>query len=48
MLADMATSLEASRGLIWQAASAYDQGLKKASMLSAMAKLILLLARCQS
>ena len=39
MLADMATSLEASRGLIWQAASAYDQGLKKASMLSAMAKL---------
>ncbi len=39
MLADMATSLEATRALVWQAASAYDQGLKKASMYSAMAKL---------
>ncbi len=39
MLADMATSLEASRALIWQAATAYDQGLKTASKLSAMAKL---------
>ena len=39
MLADMATSLEASRSLIWKAAVAYDQGDKKASMYSAMAKL---------
>ncbi len=39
MLADMATTLEATRALVWQAASAYDQGLKKASMYSAMAKL---------
>jgi len=39
MLADMATSLEATRALVWQAATAYDQGLKKASMYSAMAKL---------
>jgi acyl-CoA dehydrogenase len=39
MLADMATTLEATRALVWKAASAYDQGLKKASMYSAMAKL---------
>ena len=39
MLADMATSIEATRGLVWKAASAYDNGLKKASMYSAMAKL---------
>ena len=39
MLADMATSLEATRALVWKAAVAYDQGDKKASMYSAMAKL---------
>ncbi len=39
MLADMATSIEATRALVWKAASAYDNGLKKASMYSAMAKL---------
>ena len=39
MLADMATSLEATRSLVWKAASSYDQGLKTASMYSAMAKL---------
>ncbi|RLD67362.1 MAG: acyl-CoA dehydrogenase, partial [Bacteroidetes bacterium] len=39
MLADMATSIEASRGLIWKAASAFDYGTKDASRLSAMAKL---------
>ncbi len=39
MLADMATSIEASRGLIWKAATAYDQGSRQASQLSAMAKL---------
>jgi alkylation response protein AidB-like acyl-CoA dehydrogenase len=39
MLADMATSIESTRGLIWKAAASYDYGDKKASMLSAMAKL---------
>lgn len=39
MLADMATSLEATRALVWKAAVAYDNGDKKASMYSAMAKL---------
>ena len=38
-LADMATSLEATRALVYKAAVAYDQGEKKASMYSAMAKL---------
>jgi len=38
-LADMATSLEATRALVYKAAVAYDQGNKKASMYSAMAKL---------
>jgi len=38
-LADMATSLEATRALVYKAAVAYDQGDKKASMYSAMAKL---------
>ncbi len=39
MLADMATSIEAARALVWKAAVAFDQGDKKASMYSAMAKL---------
>ncbi len=39
MIADMVTSLEASRALVWKAAYAYDSGLEKVSMYSAMAKL---------
>jgi acyl-CoA dehydrogenase len=39
MLADMATSIEAARLLTWNAAVAYDTGLKSASRLSAMSKL---------
>ncbi|MDZ7740816.1 MAG: acyl-CoA dehydrogenase family protein [Bacteroidota bacterium] len=39
MLADMATQLEAARLITWEAAHAYDMGLKKASRLSAMSKL---------
>jgi len=38
-LADMATSLEATRALVHKAAVAYDNGDRKASMYSAMAKL---------
>ena len=38
-LADMATSLEATRALVYKAAVSYDQGDRKASMYSAMAKL---------
>jgi alkylation response protein AidB-like acyl-CoA dehydrogenase len=39
MLADMATKIEASRALIWKSGHAYDNKLKDASMLSAMAKM---------
>ncbi|PKP53225.1 MAG: acyl-CoA dehydrogenase [Bacteroidetes bacterium HGW-Bacteroidetes-1] len=39
MLADMATEIEAARLLTWNAAWAYDNGLKVASKLSAMSKL---------
>ena len=39
MLADMATKIEATRNLVWKAAWAYDNKLKEASPLSAMAKL---------
>ncbi len=39
MLADMATEIEAARLLTWNAAYAYDSGLKSASKFSAMAKL---------
>jgi alkylation response protein AidB-like acyl-CoA dehydrogenase len=37
-LADMATSLEASRALLWQAAAAYDRKAANATALCAMAK----------
>ncbi len=39
MLADMATQIEAARLITWEAAHAYDSGLKNASKLSAMSKL---------
>ncbi len=39
MLADMATAVEAARLLTWNAAWAYDVGLRSASKLSAMSKL---------
>ncbi len=39
MLADMATAIEAARLLTWNAAWAYDTGLRSASKLSAMSKL---------
>ncbi len=39
MLADMATAVEAARILTWNAAWAYDVGLRSASKLSAMSKL---------
>jgi acyl-CoA dehydrogenase len=39
MLADMATAVEAARLLTWNAAWAYDIGLRSASKLSAMSKL---------
>ena len=39
MLADMEVMIETSRLLIWRSAKAYENGLKEASKLSAMAKL---------
>lgn len=39
MLADMATKVEAARALIWRSGHAYDNKMKDASMLSAMAKM---------
>ncbi len=39
MLADMAVEIEAARLLTWNAAWAYDNGMKTANLLSAMAKL---------
>ncbi len=39
MLADMATAVEAARLITWEAAWAYDSGLRSASKLSAMSKL---------
>lgn len=39
MLADMATEVEAARLITWNAAWAYDSGLRTASKLSAMAKM---------
>ncbi|MCK4638595.1 MAG: acyl-CoA dehydrogenase, partial [Bacteroidales bacterium] len=39
MLADMATAVEAARLLTWNAAWAYDNGLRSLSKLSAMSKL---------
>ncbi len=40
MLADMATEVEAARLMTWHAAWAYDNGLKSAGKLSAMAKMM--------